>query len=362
VARHSRAEVSLLSLIALGLATAHAAEVTDMAPGAGVLFGASYGGSALRGDLVEQGEVISGRRRVQHDLDIAAELAPVDGFAITLALATTPSLVYRYPEAREMIVEPANGEGSYLAGETFADDPVIKASGLQGVWIGAAAAPFAERYAAGSSGSTWRLDVAFRPGSKSSNLFTAPKGKRGVAPGGSALRFGGAFSSDLGLGNPYLAFAYQRESAVELDVVTEDGTEWAKGLALKPASTLRTRGGVEITAYELPDEGTRFAFDLYVGGGYRSWEDVASGVYLPSVLGSSRRIPVTVGDHMTGLAGLGIDYHVNDNVRGRTGLEFRYHTPFRVEHPYDVRTSGNTWEIGWSFTVQGLASFLATDD
>ena len=351
----------LLLLISLGSTPAHAAEVTDMAPATGVMFGAHYGGSALSGDLVEAGEVISARRITRHDLDLRAEFAPIDGFAITLALATTPSWVFRYPDAREMIVEPATGEGSYLAGDPFAEAPEIKAGGLQGVWVGAAFAPFAERYETADSQSTWRLDVGFRPGSKTSNLWTAPKGKRGVAPGGSALRLAGAFSSDLGLASPYLSVDYQRESGVEVDIIDEAGTEWAKGLALKPASTVRTRGGVEITAYEDPDLGSTFAFDLYIGGGYRSWEDVASGVYLPSVLASSRQVPVTVGDHMTGLAGLGIDYHVSDNVRGRTGLEFRYHTPFRVEHVYDVRTSGNSWELGWTLTVQGLASFLSDD-
>lgn len=345
----------------LGLTVGHAAEVTDMAPGAGVLFGVTYGGASLQGDLVEQGEVVSGRRVQRHDLVLGGELAPVEGVAITLGLAATPSLIYRYPEAREMIVEPATGEGSYLAGEVRGETPEVRGSGLQGFWIGGALAPFAERFATGASRSTWRLDVAYRTGSKKRNLWTAPDGKRGVAPGGSALRLAGAFSSDLGHGSPYLSVDYVREAPVEVDITTEDGTDWASSLPLKPASTLRARGGVEVLAAEDPELGSTFAVDLYLGGGYRSWEDVASGVYLPSVLGSSRQIPVTVGDHMTGLAGMGFDYHVNDTVRGRLGMEFRYHTPFRVEHPYDVRTSGDSWEIAWTLRVQGAATFLRDD-
>lgn len=350
----------LLSLT-LWLSLANAAEVTDMAPGPGVLVGMHYGGSSLRGDLMEQETVVSGRRVLRHDLDLRAELAPVEGIALTLGLDTTPAWVFRYPDAREMTVEPANSEGSYLAGNPFDEDPAIRASGLRGVWVGAAVAPFAERYERASAPTTWRLDVAYRTGNKNRNLWTASDGRRGAAPGGSALLLSGAFSTDMGIGTPYMKVAWQREGAVEVDVVDEEGREWAKNLALRPASDLSIRSGVEILAYEEPEENSTFSFDLYLGGGYRTWEDIASGVYLPSVLGSSRQIPITVGDHMMGLAGVGIDYHVNEFVRGRSGLEFRYRTPFRPEHAYDVTTSANTWELGWSLTIQGVAKFTGVE-
>jgi len=348
----------LVSCLTLWLSLGHAAEVTDMAPGPGALVGVTYGGSSLRGDLIEQETVISGRRVVRHDLDVQVEVAPVEGVALTLGIATTPSLVFRYPDAREMTVEPATSEGSYLAGDPLDEEASVKASGLRGVWVGGAVAPFAERYRRASSPTTWRVDVAFRTPSKQSNLWTATDGRRGVAPGGSALLLSGAFSSNLGVGSPYMKVAWQREGAVEVDVVDEDGKEWAKGLELRPASEVRLRGGIELLAYEEPDENSTFSFDLYLGGGYRSWEDIASGVYLPSVLGSSRQIPVTAGDNMLGLAGVGVDYHVNEYVRGRTGVEFRYRTPFRPEHAYDVTTSADTWEIGWNLTVQGVAAFV----
>lgn len=347
----------MVSFLTLWLSSpALAAEVTDMAPGPGAIVGVSYGGSSLRGDLVEQETVVSGRRVVRHDLDLRAEVAPVEGIALTLGLDTTPAWTFRYPDAREMTVEPANSEGSYLAGDPFAEDPTIKASGLRGFWLGAALAPFAERYDRATAPTTWRLDIAYRTGSKK-NLWTANDGRRGAAPGSSALLLSGAFSSNLGVGDPYMKVSWQREGAVEVDVVDEDGREWAKGLALRPASEVRMRGGIEILAYEEPEENATFSFDLYMGGGYRSWEDVASGVYLPSVLGASRQIPVTTGDHMLGLVGVGIDYHVNEFVRGRTGVEFRYRTPFRPEHAYDVTTSADTWELGWNLTVQGVAAF-----
>jgi len=349
----------MLLLLSL-LAPSYAAEVTDMAPGAGALIGVHYGGSALSGRLLESGTAIADRRVQRHDLDVTLEIAPIEGLAITAALATTPSWRFAYPDARQMVSEPASGSGSYLPGGVVADTPVIQAGGLQGVWLGAAVAPFAERYA-GTAGSTWRLDAGFRPGSKGRNLWTAgDNGRRGAAPGGTAFKLQGAFSTDRGTGHPYAQVTWIREGAVAVDVSDENGTNWGE-LELQPASSLQLRGGVEIVAFESAPGETpaRFAVDLSAAAGYRSWEDVASGVYLPNVLESGRQIPVTVGDQMMGTLGLGFDYHAGEIVRGRTGATFTYAMPFRVEHVYDVRTSADTYTIGWSFTVQAAPRFIA---
>ncbi len=349
----------MLSLLLAVATTARAAEVTDMAPGAGALVGVTYGGSALAGRLVESGTTIADRRVQRHDLDICAEVAPIEGLALTLGFATTPSLRFAYPNAREMVSEPATGSGSYLAGPASAETPAVTASGLQGVWLGAAVAPFAERYQ-GTTGSTWRLDVGFRTGSKNKNLWTAgDSGRRGVAPGGTAFKVQGAFSSDRGVGQAYVTAGWIKESAVNVDVVDEDGRDWGE-LALQPASTVSLRGGIEIVAFESgPDDPpARFAVDLFAGAGYRSWEDVSSGVYLPNVLDSGRQIPVTVGDQMIGTLGMAFDYHAGEVIRGRTGATFTYVMPYRVEHVYDVRTSADTYTIGWSLTVQAAPRFV----
>ena len=336
------------------------AEVTDMAPGVGALVGVHYGGSALSGHLVEDGQTVASRRIQRHDLDVTAEVSPLEGVAITLGFDTTPSLRFAYPDAKTMVSEPATGGGSYLAGTSLPETPVIAASGISGVWIGGAVAPIAERYA-GTAGSTWRVDLAFRTPSRGNNLWTAnDSGRRGVAPGGSALKVVGAFSSDRGVGNPYLQATYQREGAVSVDVVDESGREWG-AIDLRPATTFDVRTGIEIVGYEAPpgEDPARFAVDVLLGMGYRSWEDIASGVYLPDVLDSGRGIPVTVGDHLSGRTGVALDYHVNPVVRGRTGFDFTYATPFRVEHVYDVRTSADTYTIGWFFTVQAAVPFTS---
>ncbi|MCA9492298.1 MAG: hypothetical protein KC621_20335 [Myxococcales bacterium] len=335
---------------------ASAADVTDMAPGLGALGTLRYAGSSLDGHLVESGEVVAGRKVQRHDLDLGLEFAPAPGVALTLDLALTPSLTFTYADSRTMIVEPEDGSGSYLAGEAVAAPVEIRAGGLTGFWVGAAFAPFSETYAKGQQ-SSWRIDAALRPPSASRNLWTTVDAKRGTAPGGLGMRVGGAFSVDRGVGNPWVQAVYQSEGRVAVDVVDENGNQWATELAVKPASTLLTRFGVAIEGWEDPDLGAAFAVDLYLGGQYQTWQDVASGVYLPNVLEGGRSIPVTSGDSLAGIAGIALDAAVNEYVQIRAGSEFTYRTPYTLEHVYDVQTSADTWQIGWFFQVQGMGSF-----
>lgn len=338
------------------LAPARAAQVTEMAPAMGLAGGLTYGGSHLSGKLVEDGEVVSGRRITRHDLDLGFEFAPTDGVALTLAFAITPSWRFAYPDSRTMVVEPLDGSGSYLSGAPVAETPTIEAAGLEGIWIGGAVAPFAERYARAQA-TTWRLDAALRTPSAKRNLWTAPNGKRGPSPGGLGLRVAGAFSTDLGVGEPWLRVEYLDEGKVTLDVIDEAGVTWATDLQLAPASSVDATAGIEIVAVEVEETGSRAAVDLSFGAGYRTWEDVASGVYLPNVLDGARSIPVTAGDTVDAHAGVALAYDVNPFLRVRTGTTFTYRLPFRPEHVYPVTTSADTWQLGWFFQVSGRGSF-----
>lgn len=326
-----------------------------MAPEMGILGGLTYSGSALNGSLVEGDVTIAERRISRHDLNFAVEFSPAERIAITLALPTTLSWRFTYPNARTMVIDPITGTGTYLAGEDTADATAIAAAGIQGVWLGAALSPFSELYSE-SDEITWRLDGALRTPSPQRNVWTAPSGRRGAATGGWGLRVAGAFSADLGKGEPWLLAEYTRESKVSVDVV-EDGVTWATDLPLHPASVLGAKGGVEIVAHERPDAGTRFAIDLSLGGAYRSWEDVATGIYLPNVLDSARSIPVTSGDSVSGSFGVALDLHVDEHVRLRGGATVEVRTPFRPEHLYEVRTDTDTYQIGWTFEVEGVGSF-----
>jgi hypothetical protein len=343
------------------VATAGAADVTDLAPPLGMAGGLAYGGSMITGGLTEQGLLVSQRRITRHDLDFQAEISPAEGLALTLDLQTTPSYVFRYPESRTMVVEPLTGSGSYLSGEPVADTPELRAGGVDGLWIGVAAAPFSERYGAAQR-ATSRLDFAIRTPSHGRNLWTANDagGKRGPSPGGTAMKLAAAFSTTRGVSSPWLRAEWVKESKLTIDIVDESGHVWATALPLQPASTLVADTGVEITASDDPDTGT-YAVDLWMGVGYRSWEDVASGVYLPNVLDSGRTIPVTASDTVLGRAGLAFDATLQDLLKIRAGATFEYRMPYALEHVYDVTTSPNTVQVGWFLEVRGYGRFVPED-
>ena len=321
--------------------------------------GATYGGSAEWGALEEAGVNVGQRRLSRHDLLWDLEFAPVDGMAIRVAVDQTAALAYRYPNSRSMLFEPVEGGGTYLL-DAATQDASVTGSGLNGVWIGAAFSPFNERYNRGQR-STWRIDGAFRTGSASKNLWVAKDGKRGSAPGGSALRFALASSQDLGVGNPWFQLAYQRENPFTADLIDESGTVWATGVELQPASTVSARVGCEVMTSSDAELNSRYAVDFYLGFDYRTWEDVASGVYLPNVLDAGKKIAMTHGERIDARGGFAVDFQFNSHVRARTGPEVVVHTPILLEHSYDVMTRPANLGIAWSFTLEGLAQIQKGD-
>ena len=168
-----------------------------------------------------------------------------------------------------------------------------------------------------------------------------------------ALRLATAFSKDLGTGNPYMGFAYLSEGSVTVDLEDEEGIVHGSAVELRPASTLEATGGVEIVAWQDSSVGRRVAVDLSLTGGYRTWQDVGSGLLLPNVLDGSRGIPVTSGEVVYARAGLGADVHVTPELWTRTGLWAGWETPSRPEHVYNVTTSTETFTVGWFLTIEG---------
>ncbi len=337
--------------------TGLAAELTDVAPVRGASVRLAYDGELTSGALEEEGERISGRQVLRHDLLWRAEVSPARGLAVNVGLEHSPSLTFSYPDARPMIFEPTTGAGTYRFSRS-GPDVSVKASGVSGVWLGAALLPYSEAYERQQQ-ATWRIDVGLRPGSPQRNLWTAKNGKRGPAPGGTALRLATAFSKDLGTGNPYMGFAYLREGSVTVDLEDEEGIVHGNAVELRPASTLEATGGVEIVAWQDSSNGRRVAVDLSLTGGYRTWQDVGSGLLLPNVLDGSRGIPVTSGEVVYARTGLGADVHFSSELWTRTGLWAGWETPSRPEHVYSVTTTTDTFTVGWFLTIEGRAPFGA---
>ncbi len=326
-----------------------AAEVTDVPPALRGDVHLDYTGSYEQVGLEEGTDTYGIRNTTRHDLGIRLEFSPYRGIIATIGLPITIQQQITFPAARQMLYEPITGEGSFTNGQPIEVDPLVS-GGLQGAWFGAAFVPFSEDYDR-SLPVTARFDLAVRTGGRNQTLYSA---SRGAAPGGPALRIAGAFSTRQGIANPYLTIDYINELASDVgEVVDRDGNVWATDLSLKPGSRLDVIGGAELVAFEREETRSRLAIDLHLGIAYRSWEDRASGFWLPDVLEPSRSIAVTRGDYVVVRGGAGIDYHLNRWMGLRLGAEGRYFTPHTIESAYRVRTDGQSFQVAWNLGIVG---------
>ncbi len=249
----------------------------------------------------------------------------------------------------EMLYDPYSGTGTYTGGSTI-DGPIFQGGGAHGFLIGGAFAPLSEMWRR-NFGISWRLDLGYRTPSPKQTLFTGPDGERGAAPGGHALVVGAAFSARRGRSNPYLDFDFVFESPARVDVVDAEGAVVESDLRVYPASTIDMTVGVELIASENTERQSRVDVDLFLGFGYRSWEDLPSGFNLPSVLDATRDVPVTRSDYV--LMSMGIDYDINKWIGLHADIAGRYFTPHQLENVYDVYTGADTFEITWRFGLVG---------
>ena len=336
-----------LAIASLGvLHSAVAAEVTDIPPKWRGDIHLRYDGTFQQVGLEEDGLTFGLRNSIRHDVGLRGEVAVYDGVVITLGLPITASSRMFFPAARQMLYETLSGGGTYVGGPEITG-PDRNFSGIEGVWLGAAFTPFNEAWRR-SPPITARFDIAAR--TPSATMYSAA---RGVAPGGPALRLAGAFSSHLGATNPYLALDTVIELPGTTDVVSDSGATVASDLSVRGGHRVDARLGVELIATESRDAHSRVAIDLFMGFGYRGAATTASGFWLPSVLPATESVPVIRSEFLIVRGGGAVDVHINRWIGLRIGGEARAFTPHRIEHPYAVRTDGQSFEAAWTLGVVG---------
>lgn len=348
----------LAFIAALGIlasSSAQAAEITDLPPNLRGDVHVAYRGAFLQAGLAESSPVdgtdlVYGvRNDLRHDVGLRAEFSPYTGVVITLGLPITAGGALSYPEAREMLFEPSDGIGSYRNGPALETSPTFTYRGLQGVWIGAAFAPFSEDYDR-SLPVTSRIDIGLRTGAPKQTLYASG----GASPGGLAFRMAAAFSVRRGKANPYAAMDWVQEfaavSPVGHDLTAATVVDEAE---VKDPTRIDVKAGAEFVALQKDDRKSRVAVDLYVTVGYRAFAQVASGYYLPSVLSTSRGRSVTTSEHLRFGGGTALDAHLNRWIGLRFGAEAAWRTPHRVESVYEVRTDAQTYDVGWSVALVG---------
>ncbi len=332
--------------------TAAAADVTEMPPALSGDGWISYEGELGSGSLVEEGAEVGRRTTSRHDVTVGVEFAPHDLVAAWLALETTAAMGFAYPDAPRMLYDPVTGSGTYVDAEASGEEVAFTGSGLTGLWLGAGVRPMKADVASGTR-ATYRVDVGLRTPDRKNTFWSADGGTRGAAPGGVGWLLAAAFSTEFDHSSPYITARYQAESRTQLDVVDEDGVVWIDSAILKPANELDVTAGVELFGSGRPELGQRAGADLFFGFGYRSWQDVPSGLYLPEVLEASRSLVVTTSEYAIFRVGLALNVHFSEAARMRLGADVRLLTPHRLESAYDVRTGADTVALGLFATVRG---------
>jgi hypothetical protein len=227
---------------------------------------------------------------------------------------------------------------------------VIKGSGVGGVWIGAKGTPFSEAFTRRKNPFTWLLEGAVRTPNETNQLVVVTPNTEGglsthgAGPGGVGLRVASTTSARRGRTEPYLRLAYEENLPHEIDVMADTGEVLARNVTVDPANRLDAVVGAELIAGENEQSGARTAFDLHLGAGWQSYQDIPTGLELPAVLIPDAGV-VQQAEAMELGGGLGIDVRFMRYLEWDLYGDVRYHFPQRIESPYPVYTGGDTLHI-----------------
>lgn len=338
--------------------TASAAEATELAPWLRGDVDITYGFAAENARLLEDGTAVGTRDTLSHTVDFAGEFTAGPGIAVYFDLPFYAGTDIRYADTYTMIIDPNTDSGTYLGAAAASEDPSVSGKGLGGTWLGLKGTPFSEDlFAKRGDKVTWLIDVGFRFPDKS-NLWTVSEdGQRGAGPGSSAFRLKTAFSTHLKWTEPYMVASLTRSGpAKNVALVDADGTQLTDdAVSVQPASEMALRAGLEVVAVNREAVGARFAIDAHTDFGYRSWQDIPSGIFLPDVLDSSRSALATQGEAGFVSAGLSLNYRIMEWVQLNVGGDLGTIMPQQVEHFYDVGTGmgTTTWGINTTLKIRG---------
>ena len=219
------------------------------------------------------------------------------------------------------------------------DPPTISGAGPGGTWIGVKGTPFSQTlFPERPDRMTTLLELGYRFSDWTNFYTTSDQGSRGGGPGSAAWRASAAFSTTHHHADPYLKFTYEHDQAMVEDVKDDTGAVLVSDATVNPADNLETLLGAELRTYENETSGAALDFDFFVRAGYTTWQDVPSGIYLPSVMASSDGQVVTQSDMLYARGGVGVDWQVMEYLEWDVAGEAGTRSGHRLEYPYDVST------------------------
>lgn len=342
----------MLSMIPLlSLAPAFAADATAIAPWLRGDVVVDYQFSAENAQLLED-DTLVGRRKTQEGLlTLGGNFTFAPGAALYFDLPYYSGSKISYSDATDMAIDPNSDSGTMIDTETLDPQPEIYGKGMGGTWIGLRGTPFSEELFANRGDKvTWMLEAGYRFADKSS-FWATTDGARGAGPGSAAFQLKTAFSTTIGWNQPYVSLAMLR--SVPLRNLENTGLEADQ--IIQTSSSVDLVAGTEMVAVERASSGVRFAVDLHAAFGMRSWQDIPSGVLLPSVLDASSTLTATESERAYANAGLALKYRVFEWVQLDVGADFGVVSAHQVEHFYPINTGMGTftYDVGTRLTLRG---------
>ena len=338
-----------LSLLAALLApTATAADVTELAPMLRGDVQLRYDIDAERARLLE-GETVVGRRALtDHILTWSGSFSFYTGAALFMELPQYASSRIRFREAQSAGFDPVNDAGTFVGTPSLGDPDPTLGKGLGGTWLGLRGSPYHEQlFADRGDRASVLLEAAYRFQDQTNLWSYGPRETRGAGPGGAAFRLRGAFSTTHRSAQPYLVATWVRPTGIQMDVTDANNRIIAQG-RFTPASDLELLAGTELTVSEYQDGG-QVNLDFRGRFGYRSWQDIPSGLYLPDVLNGTAGQTATESEYAYLTGSVGVNWRMIHYLQLNVAGDFGFATPRTVEHFYPVTTGLDT--VVWGVTT-----------
>ena len=332
--------------LVLCTSTAQAAEVTELPPWLRGDIVIDYGFQHQAGSLYEGSERVGSRSFEQHTVTYQGQFSAGPGVAVFFELPQHLSTRLAFAEANQMVFDPSTEQGTMIETEPIEGLEPIKGKGTDGLWLGIKGTPFSEAFEQRGNRATWLIEAAFRTRSDNNFYELADGDLRGAGVGGGGTRLGMAFSTTRNVAQPYIAFRYTRTRTLDdITLYDESGEVLGSGVEFNPADTVWIRTGTEIVAHDNPEAHSRFSIDLRLGFGYSTWQTVPSGLYLPSVLSTSRSVPATESEYTWASGGVGFYHQAFEYMKWKLVADLTYMAPHQIEHHYPISTGADTLDL-----------------
>jgi hypothetical protein len=346
---------ALGGMLFLPLLPAQAAEVTELP-------------SRFRGDVAigyrydhehsflhERTEIVGSVTAEDHVLTYTGTFAPWDGVAVWVEVPQYASQQIAYSDTHVMMFDPNEETGTMVGTDEDPAPPTISGAGPGGLWIGAKGTPFSQTlFPRRSDRITMLLELGYRFADRTNFFTTIEEGHRGGGPGGAAWRVGAAFSTTHRATDPYLKVTYEQNLAIVQDVKDETGAVLSSDARVDPADDLEALAGAQVRTFRNDASGAGLDLDFFLRVGYSTWQDVPSGIYLPSVVAPSYGQVVTQSDMLYARGGLGVDWRIFEYLEWDVAGEAGTRSAHRLEYPYDVATGVDSFDyaITTSITIR----------